>query len=248
MKWKQTVYYGVAAVIGMFLVPAVAFAAKSSSASYQVNEVFFGSGGVLHACSTTLCSKQTAGDLAVGNTKSASFQAQGGFNSARTPYLQFIINTTNVNVGTLNAGTTSTGTANFQVKSYLASGYVVTNASPGPKNGSRTIASPATPTASNSSAEQFGINLVSNTGCTGIAGTLGANPVQVPSSTFSFGAAAAGYNTACQFKYVNNDTVASSSKSSGETDYTISYIFNITAVTPGGAYTMNHVLVATSTF
>lgn len=248
MKWKQTVCYGFATIFSVLLVPAVSFAAQLSSPHYQVNEVFLGSGGVLHACSTTLCSKQTAGDLAVGNTKSASFQAQGGFNSTRTPYLQFIVNTTNVNVGTLNTGTTSTGTASFQVKTYLASGYIVTNASPGPKNGSYTIASPSSPTASNSSAEQFGINLVSNTGCSGIAGTLGANPVQVPSSTFSFGAAAAGYNTPCQFKYVNNDTVASSSKSSGETDYTISYIFNITAVTPGGSYTMNHVLVATSTF
>jgi hypothetical protein len=72
--------------------------------------------------------------------------------------------------------------------------------------------------------------------------------VEVPSSTYSFGAAATGYNTPCQFKYVNGDTVAQSTKSSGETDYTISYIFNISATTPGGVYTMQHVLVATSTF
>jgi hypothetical protein len=77
---------------------------------------------------------------------------------------------------------------------------------------------------------------------------LGANPVQVPDSTFSFGTVASGYDTPCQFKYVNGDTIAQSAKSSGETDYTISYIVNINNVTPGGTYTMNHVLVATSTF
>jgi hypothetical protein len=77
---------------------------------------------------------------------------------------------------------------------------------------------------------------------------LGSDPVQVPSSSFSFGAAAANYNTACNFTYNNGDTVAQSTQSSGETDFTISYLFNISSITPGGTYTMNQSLVATSTF
>jgi hypothetical protein len=92
--------------------------------------------------------------------------------------------------------------------------------------------------------EQFGINLVANTNPT----TFGANPVQQPDSTFSYGAAATGYNTANLFKYVKGDVVASSSKSSGTTVYTISYLYNISPVTDAGEYRFSHVLVATATF
>lgn len=248
MSWKKTLKSSLLSLLVALGLPAVGFAAQSSSTNYQVNEVFFGSGGELNACSSNYCSKQSAGELGVGNTASTNYQAQAGFNTDRTPYLQMTVNTTSIDLGVLHSGTTSTATAGFSVKTYLASGYVVTTASAGPQNGSYTMFSPSSPTASDTSAEQFGINLVKNTSCTGLPSTLGNDPVQVPDSTFSFGTAASGYNTACQFKYVNGDTIAQSSKSSGETDYTISYIFNITATTPGGTYTMNHVLVATSTF
>jgi hypothetical protein len=61
------------------------FAQQSSSSSYQVNEVFFGTGGELNACSGSYCSKQSAGELTVGNTKGTAFQAQAGFNTDRIP-------------------------------------------------------------------------------------------------------------------------------------------------------------------
>jgi hypothetical protein len=101
-----------------------------------------------------------------------------------------------------------------------------------------------TPTISSVGTEQFGINLVANTAPT----TFGANPSQAPDASFSFGQAAAGYDTPNYFKYVTGDTIAYSNKSSGETDYTISYLFNVSNATPGGQYTLHHVLVATSTF
>lgn len=249
MSWKKTPKaILLSAFIGLSM-PAAVFAVQSSSATYQVNEVFFGTGGELHSCSATYCSKQAAGETGVGNTASATYQAQAGFNTNRTPYIQMLVNTTSIDLGVLTPGTTSTATASFSVKTYLASGYVVQTASPPPKTGSYTMSAPSSPVASNPSSEQFGINLVANNACGGgMPASLGSLPVQVPSSTFSFGAAAAGYDTACQFKYVNGDTIANSTKSSGETDYTISYIFNITASTPGGTYTMDHVLVATSTY
>lgn len=230
------------------VLPAVARAAQSNSTNYQVNEVFFGTGGQLNACSTSYCSKQAAGETTVGNTASTNYQAQGGFNTDRTPSLEFIVSAANINLGVLNSGTTATASATFSVKTYLASGYAVTNASNPPTNGAYTMNALVTPTASNSSQEQFGINVVANTTGCGAPVNFGANPVQVPSSVFSFGAAATGYNTCGLFKYVNGDTIASSSKSSGETDYTISYIFNVSRLTPGGVYAMNHIIVATSTF
>jgi hypothetical protein len=223
---------------------AIASAAQSSSTHYQVNEVTFGSGGELHACSATYCAKQSAGELGVGNASSPHFQVQGGFDTDRVPSLTFAVSIANNNLGVLTAGTTVTAEGTFSVKSYLTDGYVVINASDPPKNSNYLMSALTSPTASNSAAEQFGINLVANTSPV----TFGANPGQVPSGTFSFGAAATGYDTPNVYKYVKGDVVAKSLKSTGQTDYTVSYIFNTTAATPGGVYTMSHVLVATSTF
>lgn len=257
MSWKKTAQSILLSLLVTFGLPTVAFAVcatgqQSCSSSYAVGEAFFGSGGNLSSCGSTYCSKQTAGETAVGNTKGTTYQAQAGFNTNRTPYIEMYVNTSSVDLGVLHSGTTATATNTFYVKTYLASGYVVKNASPPPKNGAYTMNALTTPTASNSSAEQFGINLTDNTGCTpAIAGSKA--PQQIPSSTFSFGAAAHNsgsdyYDTSCQYMYVNGDTIARSTQSSGETDYTMSYIFNISNTTPGGTYTMQHVIVATSTF
>lgn len=232
----------------MLALPATVIAAQSSSANYQVNEVFFGNGGDLNECSTSYCAKIAAGETAVGDISSGTLQAHAGFNTDRTPYLQFIVNGVNTNVGTLSTGSATTTTATFSVKSYLSSGYSVVTVSNPPKNNSYTINALSSPAASSPGSEQFGMNLVSNPSCSGLPTNLGSSPVQVPSSSFSFGVAASGYNTACQFKYVPGDTIASSSSSSGETDYTISYLYNISVLTPGGTYTFNDVLVATATF
>jgi hypothetical protein len=221
----------------------IAHAAQSASSSYQVNEVFFGTGGELHACSTTYCSKQAAGEATAGTTTGTAYKAQGGFNTDRTPYLQFIVNSSNTDIGVLTTGSTATATGTFSVKNYLSSGYSVITASNPPQNGSYTMNALSSPAASTTGTEQFGMNLVANT-----SPALGANPVQVPSGTFSFGQAASGYNTPNQYKYVAGDVIASSSQSSGQTDYTISYIFNIGTSTRGGTYTFNDVLVATATF
>lgn len=245
-------YCGVLAIAALTaLAPAPAARAvcvagqQSCSGGYGVSETFFGNGGELNACSSSYCSKQASGELGVGNTASTNYQAQAGFNSNRNEYIEFIVNNTNINLGTLTAGSPKTGTATFSVKAYLASGYQVVTTSDAPKNGSKILNGMATAAASSPGTEQFGINLMANTSPS-IAGS--ASPVQVPGAGYSFGAAAAGYNTTNLFKYVKGDVIASSLKSSGETDYTISYLINISNVTPGGTYTMAHVLVATATF
>jgi hypothetical protein len=99
------------------------------------------------------------------------------------------------------------------------------------------------PCTSQPGAEQFGINLAANT-----SPHIGAVPVQVPSAAYAFGAAKASYDQSDLYYYSNGDAVAGSSKSSGETDYTLSMIVNISAVTPGGEYTGNFAAVAVPTF
>lgn len=229
---------------------------QACSTSYGVGEVFFGSGGSLDTtCSTTYCAKQSVGELGVGNTKGTNYQAQAGFNVDRYPSLTFLVNTTNVNLGHLFTTSTAYATATFSVKAYLADGYVVETVGGPPANGSYTLNALTTPTASQTGQEQFGINLVSNsTGCTPPApANFGANPVQVPSSSYSYGVAAHNsssdyYDTCGEFMYKSGDNIASSSQSSGETDYTISYIANISSTTPAGIYVMNQSLVAIPTY
>jgi hypothetical protein len=256
MSWKQIAKPRV--VIGVILIciamPVTAFAAvQTHSTHYQVNEVFFGSGGALNDCSTSYCAKESIGETTVGNPTSAHYQAHAGFNTDRTPYLQFVVNTTNINIGTLSDTTTATATATFSVKAYLASGYQVVTASNPPSDGSYTMSPVTTPKPSTAGTEQFGINLVQNN-CPGTftncSGTLGANAVQVPSSAYSFGVAdsATGYATANEYEYIPNSVIAYSNSSSGETDYTISYIFNISNISPGGDYEYKGDLIATATF
>jgi hypothetical protein len=244
-------------IMALFIMPeAVNAAAESSSSNYQVNEVFFGSGGALNDCSASYCAKEAIGETAVGTTKSSSYQAHAGFNTYRQPYLQFIVNGGTTNVGVLSTGTTTATTATFSVKAYLSSGYSVVTVGVPPTYNTYNMHALSTPTASALGTEQFGMNLVQNScpgtfiGCTT---TLGANPNQNPSSTYSFGQAATSsytpsYNTPNEYAYVNGSTIAFSNSSSGETDYTISYIYNISNTTPGGYYTFNDTLVATATF
>jgi hypothetical protein len=246
--WKQTKKIqkvALAILLAWLCLPIIALAAQSESSNFQVNEVFFGSGGELNACSSgNYCAKQSAGDLAVGTSSSANYQAHAGFNTDRTPYIQVIVNNTNVDLGTMTASTTKTANATFSVKAYLAHGYSVVNASDPPTNNSYIMKNLTIPTASSAGTEQFGINLVANTSPT----TFGANPTHNPDNTFSFGNIAADYSSANTYKYVKGDTVAYSTSSSSATTYTVSYIFNISNVTPGGQYALHHVLVATGTY
>lgn len=233
---------------------------NTCSADYGVGRYSIDNGGNLDTtCSASYCAAQTLGDTGVGNTSSADYQAQAGFNVNREPSLELYVSSSNVALGIQSTGSTSTGTASFSVKSYLSSGYVVQTISPGPQYGSYTINNLSPPAASSAGNEQFGMNLVSNlTSCTPAApANFGANPVQVPSSSYSYGQAAGAsynssdsdyYNVCGDFAYQNGDTIAYSTSSSGETDYTISYIFNIKTITPAGQYTMNQQLVAEPTF
>lgn len=243
--WKQTFKTAGFLVLLLTLVPAIALAAQSQSNNYQVNEVFFGSGGELNACSTSFCSKQSAGELVAGNTASSNFQAQGGFNTDRQPFIEFTVSNTNIDLGKLSTSSTKTATANFTIKAYLSHGYTIVNASDPPVNGNYTMqAITSAPTASSPGTEQFGINLVSNTSPI----TFGADKTYTPDSTFASGQVAPDYSNHDMYVYRKDDTIAYSTASSSYTNYTISYIFNISSVTPGGTYELHHVLVATATY
>ena len=224
---------------------------QSCSSSYGISESFFGSGGQ-DTCPTVggnaYCAKQSAGELTVGNTKSTQYQAQAGFNTDRTEWIECaIVGADAVDLGVLDTGTAHSGSVQFRVKSYLSSGYVVQFAGTPPAYAGHTLTA-MTNAASAPGTEQFGINLVANT-----TPAVGAAPVQHTDTAhsgepFGFGQVAAGYNTANTFTFSPGATIASSSSSSGYTTYTISYIANISPVPPAGTYVGYNSVVATATF
>lgn len=134
-------------------------------------------------------------------------------------------------LGVLTTEQTATKTTSIKIRSYLSGGYVLQILGSPPTYAGHTLATPSTPTASVKGTEQFGINAVDNT-----APVIGANLVQVPDTTTSFGVVNSNYATPNVFMYNSGDVVAHSPTASGETDFTISMILNISNVTPAGHY------------
>lgn len=228
-----------------FLHEAIVLAGTSSN--YSIDEIYFGPGGVLDSGSTNYqfqSGQQSVGNTGVTEGESTNYKSQGGFTTTNEPRLSCVINTSSINFGALSTSVTTTATATFSVLNYTSYGYVVSIVGNPPSNGSHTLANMSSTAASSAGTEQFGINLVANTSPT----TFGANPVQVPDSTFSFGTAATGYNTANNFRYNSGEIIAQANKTSGQTNYTISYIVNASTTTPGGSYSGNQALVCTGTY
>lgn len=249
----KSLWLGALVLISVLLISgSVVLAQQSSSTNYKINEVEFGAGGLVNATSANYKAQQNLGSTAGGFVKSASYWAQAGYLTPNAPFLEMVVNTSIINLGTLSPSTTATGTATFHVRAYTDSGYtVVTMNNPPAQEEGKTLSALISPTASAIGTEQFGINLVQNlTTCTTPApANFGANPALMPNSAYATGQAAGGYNTCGLFKYSKGDVVAESIGNGwGETDYTISYIANISTVTAAGNYTMNQDLVAVATY
>ena len=230
--------------------PAAAVAQTSSSSNYQVQEAQFGSGGAAETCSSgQYCAQSSIGGNAVGSQSSTNYDAQAGVLNENEEFLEFVINTTSVNLGELTPTSTGTGTADFYVRTYLSSGYSVFTSSPSPSIGAGESLDPMNTTAASAQGtEQFGINLMDNTNP-----DIGTAMSNEPDDTFADGAIGTGYDVVDQFRYVDGEAIVSSPatvgrQGTGKTNYTISYIANVTTLTPAGTYTMNHNLIAVPTY
>lgn len=210
------------------IVPGISYA-QSCSSDYCQQEDFMGSGGSVDSTSGT---RDAIGDTGVGASENGTYDIDSGYVTDAEPRLIFIVDSTSVDFGDLSTTAAATGNTTFKVLNYNSSGYVVQTFGDPPSSGSHVLDNMATTDASQVGVEQFGINLRANTSPI----IFGADPVQVPSSDFSNGGAAGGYSTANNFRYVQGETVAAAAASSGETDYTVSYIVNVSTITPGGKY------------
>jgi hypothetical protein len=231
--------------LGLFL--DIAFA-QSSSTNYQIEESYLGPGGQLDSSSASYEARASLGDTGVGYSSSTNFGLWAGYTTTTDPFIEMVVTPTNIDLGYLNTSSASYTSAVFYVRTYLAEGYVVATASDPPNNGGNSLAPMTTGGASSPGTEQFGINLVENTTANGAPADYGADPSQIPDGTFGYGYAATGYDTDGTYRYNKGDVIAQSDSSSGRTDYTISYLYNISEFTESGLYSLLHTLVATSTF
>lgn len=217
--------------------------AQSSSNDYGVSEVHIGgNGAALNDCNdaNTVCASMSLGDTVDGQASSADYRAQFGSDPTDKPLLEVIVTGGISDLGKLSPSTTATATDDIKIRSYLSSGYSLLISGAPPSQGVHNLKTmnSGCPCTSQPGAEQFGINLAANS-----SPNIGSDPVQVPSSAFSHGYAASNYNQHELFYYANGDTIAKSDTQTGETDYTLSMILNISTVTPGGQYTGTYAAV-----
>lgn len=225
----------------VFYLVTGARASALKSTNYSFDETTIGSGGLIQSSSANFGTADAIGDLSVGNTASANYQVNTGSKTTNDPALSFSITSGAINFPSFTASSATVTTATFSVSDYTSYGYVVQVIGNAPSNGSHFIPAMATTGLSQAGIEQFGINLVANT----LPSSVGANP---DNGQFGFGTAATNYNTSNQYRYVSGETIASAPKSSGLTNYTISYLVNVGALTPGGQYTSNQTIIVTGTY
>lgn len=204
----------------------------SSSTNYQASQLQFGSGDANETCTGNYCASTSVGGSLSGDSASGTYAVKFGAITKSEPSLDVIVESGQHDLGEFSSSATSYKQMTLKVRNYLSSGYMVQFIGTPPKHSGHTLTALTTPTASQVGVEQFGINVVANT-----APMVGANPVQVPSNAFSFGKAAADYDTPNLFKYMSGDVIALSDTASGETEYTISMIINVAGNTPAGKYT-----------
>ncbi len=219
----------------------VTYAQSLQSPHFKFDESVVGGGGLVQSASPNYQAGESIGEPVAGNSASANFQTQAGNKTTNDPALSFAVTSGNANFGNFSPGGAATATSTFSVSNYTSYGYVVQIIGNPPTNGAHTLAALTTNTPSNAGVEQFGINLVANT----LPTSLGANPDQ---GQFGFGTATTNYGASNYYRYVSGEAIASAPKSSGVTNYTISYIVNVDSLTLGGQYTSNQVIICTGTY
>ena len=216
-------------------------AALSKSANYQLEETSVGGTGLVSAQSTNYQARESGAIIGVGTSTGTNYQVQAGHLTTDSPALSIGIIGSSPSFGSFSPTTTATATSQFDVIDYTSYGYIVQIEGTPPTYGGHQITPLATNSAPQIGVEQFGINLVANTDPI----SFGANP---NFGQFGFGNVATNYDTPNSYRYVNGDEIAYSGKSSGETIYTISYIVDVSDLTPGGQYVSDQNIVCTATY
>jgi hypothetical protein len=155
--------------------------------------------------------------------------------------LTFTLATATVAMGTLTSSSTGKGTSAMTVGTNGAAGYTVGYKGTTLTSAGGTIAAMAAATGSSIGTPQFGMNLMANaTPSVGLAESgPGTGTVK----------ASSGYDVANSYKFnVAGEDVATAAGATDVNTYTTSYIANINAMTPAGAYSTVITYTATANF
>lgn len=161
------------------------------------------------------------------------------------PTLTFSLGATTVSLGTLTTGTTGTGQHTLLAATNGSGGLAITYSGTTLTATGGTIAAygasavvPAAGTAG------YGINLKANTSPSVASSD---NPITNAGATCT---AATPYNSVNEFAFVGGSTITSLASAGGAADCTfrVSYIANISSVTPSGSYSSSISYIATGTF
>lgn len=219
------------AVLATIWSAGAVFATTSNSTNYQVTETQFNAGMNLESCSGQYCAQTSIGDMAVGRGESPQSTAEFGSITPSEPMLEVIVDPGESNLGVLTTERTATKTMVVKIRSYLSAGYVLQVVGDAPKYGDHSLHTPQEPVQSQVGSEQFALNAAANT-----MPAVGSNLVHTPSNQTSFGEVSEPYASPNFFKYTSGDVIGRSLVESGQTDYTISMIVNISNRTPAGRY------------
>lgn len=225
----------------LWLSGAVGSATPLTSPNYIFTEQSLGGIGQTDTTSTSYQGASSAGILGFGSSADSSFQIKTGNTTTHDPALEFGVDNTNAAFGSFSPTAPTEATTTFQVSNYTSYGYVVQIFGNPPSNGSHTITAMSSLGSSVAGEEQFGINLVANTS----PSTFGANPNL---GQFGYGSAVGNYAVPNEFIYNSGDTIVAATESSGVTLYTISYIVNVSSITPGGQYGGAQTIICTGTY
>lgn len=231
----------VVAALACCFVATVEADAPLKSSHFEFDESTVGGGGLTQENSAHYQAGEFIGDLAIGSSTSSNFELESGYETTSDPALTFIVDNSGINFGSFSPSTATTATSTFQVLDYTSYGYIVQIYGSPPTNGSHVIAAMNPTNVSQAGVEQFGINVVANTSPV----ALGANP---NNGLFGVGEASTNYNNPDHYRYVSGETIADGPKSSGNTVYTISYLVNVTSLTPGGQYSSSQMLICVGSY
>lgn len=210
---------------------STAFAVTSSSNNYQMTETQFGTSS--KSCSGQYCAQTSIGEATDGKATASSTASFEDITNNNEPFLDMIVEAGESNLGVLSTERTATKVTSIKVRSYLITdGYTLQIIGDAPKFNGHSLATPTTPTSSAPGTEMFGINVVANT-----TPVVGANPIQTPDDGKVFGKVGDNYKTPNKFMYKSEDVVARGVTDSGQTDYMVSMVVNISSSTPAGKYT-----------
>jgi len=236
----QKLFLPVYILIIAILYPMTVLSMSMSSTNYRIQSDSINVGGVRQT-SANYVSEDTIGEISSGNSSSDTYELSAGYQPTWNypPGLSFAINENSAPLGTLTSLAAAASTTTFSVLSNAVDGYAVSVAGTTLTSNSSLadIDAMTVPASSSPGNEQFGLNLVSNS-----IPSVGTDPVG------GVGIAANGYNTPNSFKFESGDTIATSSTYSQSTEFTVSYLANISANTVSSDYYSNLTLIVTAQF